>query len=170
MVRPCMLPAEAFDDPERRNDLPWLEGTLLGAMRTWVLGRKRGVPADGAIRTIFANLRALEASEHLGHFMTTLSQGCTRMIHVHCTCEPIVSADEALLLDIFAMVQEERADSATDLLMTFVTPEAAYAASAVALAIVRLLNAADNTIGRGPDAMRRHAADLDYAPAGVRLH
>ena len=174
MVQPEYSPIDNLSDLERRNDLPWLEGTLLAAMRTWVLGRKRGVPTDGAVRTIFANLRAIEASDHLDRFMLTLSRGCTRMIEVYCTCEPTVSADEAILLDVLAMMQEQQNDAATGLLQKLVASSAAYAASGEALAIVQLLNDAGNIIGRGPDAVRRHTLGADQAMATIpiprRLH
>jgi hypothetical protein len=161
-------------EPECRDHLPWLDGTILAAMRSWVLASRRGVPAEPAIDTIFANLRAPEAAEHLHHLMRGLSQGCTRMIEVHCTCEPYLSADEVLLLDSFAMLQEKRHDGATSLLRAFTTPAAAYAASAHALAIVQLLNDAGHTITRGPDALRRHIQDSEDCGTDIampmRLH
>jgi hypothetical protein len=169
MMRPAISPLQEDMDQERRNDLPWLDGTILAVMRTWVLACKRRVPADGAVRTIFANLRALEASEHLNRFMTALSEGCTRTIHVHCTCEPYLSADEALLLDIFALTQEGQADTATDLLLTFVNTASACAATEEATAIVKLLNGSGNVIGRGPDAVRRHVPDRDRGFARMRI-
>ena len=150
-----------FSISEVRNDLSWLEGTILSAMRSWVLGCRRGVSADVPIQTIFANLRAPEATQHLNCFMRGLSQGCTRMIKVYCTCEPLLSADEVLLLDTFAMMQEEMHDGATSLLQRFATPAAAYEASGHALAIVQILNAAGHVLARGPAAVQRHAQSAD---------
>ena len=105
---------------ELRDELSWLDGTLLAAMRAWVLGCKRGVPADLPIQMIFANLRTPEAIGHLDRFMRALSQGCTRMIEIYCTCEPVLSSDEVLLLDAFAMMQEGMHDAATALLWTLI--------------------------------------------------
>jgi hypothetical protein len=155
--------------PEARDELAWLEGTILAALRTWVLASKRGVAADSAIQAMFANLRATEASDHLDRFMRGLSKGCTRMIQVYCTCEPELSPDEVLLLDMFALLQEDRHEAATDLLQRIVTPAAAYSASGDALAIVQLLNAAHHNIARGPAALQRLASDPDEAVAASRL-
>jgi len=159
---------------ELRDELSWLDGTLLAAMRAWVLGCKRGVPADLPIQMIFANLRTPEAIGHLDRFMRALSQGCTRMIEIYCTCEPLLSSDEVLLLDAFAMMQEGMHDAATALLRTFASSEAAHAASGNALAIVQVLNDAGHTIARGPAAVERQARSSDEPFANIakskRLH
>ena len=89
-----------------RDELPWLEGAILAAMRTWVLGCKRGVSAETSVQVIFANLQAREAAEHFVRFMQALNKGCTRMINVYCTCEPILNDDEVMLLDVFAILHD----------------------------------------------------------------
>ncbi|MBS0643409.1 MAG: hypothetical protein U1E70_06965 [Acetobacteraceae bacterium] len=141
---------------ENRDGLTWLEGTILAAIRTWVLGCKRGVSAERPLQILFGNLRAFPAAEHLDHFMQALNGGCTRMIEVCCTCEPMLSGDEMLLLDMFALMQEERHEAATDLLARFVTATAAHDASGHALAIVQVLREAGHALARGPAALRRH--------------
>jgi hypothetical protein len=157
---------------ELRDELPWLEGTILAAMRTWVLGCKRGVPVEMPVQVAFANLRAPEAAEHLDRFMQALSKGCTRMIDIYCTCEPVVSADEALLLDVFAILQEGFSDTATGLLHGFVEPTTAHTASGDALVIVQVLKNAGHVIARGPAALQRHDGDNSFPVAGalIRLH
>ena len=94
------------------------------------------------------------------------------MIDIYCTCEPFVSADEALLLDVFAVMQEGLHDTATDLLHRLVEPTMAYAASDDALAIVHVLRNTGHVITRGSDALRRHNGDSDFPAIGVltRLH
>jgi len=134
---------------EARDELTWLEGSILGGMRTWVLVCKRGVPADSAIQAMFANLRATEASKHLDRFMRGLSKGCIRMIEVYCTCEPDLRTDEVLLLDVSALMQEDLHDDATSLLQRIVTPETAYSASGDALAIIQVLNSTGHALARG---------------------
>lgn len=143
-------------DIEIRDELTWLDGTLLAAMRTWVLGCKRGAPAETPIQVLFGNLRASAAADHLDQFMRALNGGCTRLIEVYCTCEPNLSGDEIVLLDMFALMQEERHAAATDLLTRFVTPTAAHDACGHALAIVQILREAGHAIARGPAALRRH--------------
>ena len=157
---------------ELRDELPWLEGVILAAMRTWVLGCKRGVSADTPVQVAFTNLRAQEAAEYLVRFMQALNRGCTRMIDIYCTCEPVMSADEGLLLDIFALLQEGLHDIATDLLHRLVEPTTAYVASDDALAVVQVLRSAGHVIARGPAALRRASQDHPFPAIGAltRLH
>jgi len=154
---------------ELRDELSWLEGTLLNAMRTWVLARKRQLSSEMPIRIVFDNLRAVQGAEHLDRLMETLSTGCTRMINVHCTCDPVLSDDEVTLLDLLAVLQQRSHDDALDLLRAFLNPTASHAAAGHALAIVQLLNGAGHTIVREGAAHRRHRSGNDCLLAGLAL-
>jgi hypothetical protein len=156
-------------DCELRDELPWLEGAFLTAIRTWVLSAKRGVSPEMPLQTLFAHLRASDATQHLDLFLQTLSSGCTRMISVYCTCEPVVGPDEMVLLDVFAVLQEGLHDTATDMLQKFANPTAAHIATGHALAISQILKDAGHTIARGPAALQR-LGDIHPIPASARLH
>jgi hypothetical protein len=154
---------------ELRDELSWLEGTLLNAMRTWVLARKKQVSSETPIRIVFDHLRAVEGANHLDRMMQTLSTGCTRMIYVHCTCDPVLSDDEVTLLDVLAVLQQRAHDDALDLLRTFLDPTASHAAAGEALAIVQLLNGAGHTIVREGAALRRHRNGNGCSLAGFAV-
>ena len=156
-------------DIELRDELPWLEGMLLTAMRTWVFGCKRGIATDGQIEAIFAGLRASEATAYLDRLLRALNAGCTRMIEISCLCDPALSADEVLLLDTLALQQERRDTDATLLLQAFVTPASASEAAGNALGIVQVLNAAGHVLRRAESVIqRRGLGKFDRHPlAGI---
>src|SRR3954451_4751891 len=155
---------------ELRDELPWLEGSILAAMRTWVLGCKRGVSTEVPVQVLFANLRASEAAAELDRFMQALNRGCTRMIEVSCTCEPLLSDDEALLLDMFALLQQGGNPAATVLLARLVEPAAAHLAAGPALAVIQVVAEAGHVLTRGPAAWRRYGDDSEEAfPGGSAI-
>ncbi len=109
---------------DERTALPQAEGVLLWSMRTWVLGLCRKMEVAPRIRSAFAGLDATEAAEGLDGFMAALEHGNARTIAVDTMCTPRVSADERILLDVFAHVQAGRAAEAASRLRGMVRPAA----------------------------------------------
>jgi hypothetical protein len=96
--------------------LPMLENALLWAMRAWVIGHSRRVDVAERIDRVFDRLGAQGAARHLDRFMSVLSRSATRVLEVHCVCHTEVSDDEAALLHLFALQQDEAYEEAYILL------------------------------------------------------
>lgn len=96
--------------------LPMLENALLWAMRAWVIGHSRRIDVASRIERLFESLGAPEAAPHLDAFMRVLSRTASRVLEVHCVCHTEVSDDEAALLSLFALQQDESYDEAYALL------------------------------------------------------
>ena len=125
------------DDRPAFAELPELERVLLWSMRVWVIGHCRQQLVSARIATALGE-HGLEGSlPELDAFMGALSRGASRPIELLCLCRAEVSDDERLLLDAFALCQQDEADDAQTALCTFLTDHAAtYAvrkAEAVAL-------------------------------------
>jgi hypothetical protein len=107
--------------------LPTLENALLWTMRAWVIGRCRNRDTAGRIAEVFGKLGAPACARHLDGFMTALGRGAIRCLEVNCVCHPEVSDDEAVLLEIFALQQQEHYDEAYELLAGMTTEFSAAA-------------------------------------------
>lgn len=124
------------DDPTTFADLPEAERTLLWSMRVWVIGHCRQQEVSTRIAAALGELGVERSLADLESFMVALSRGASRPIALLCLCRTEVSADERLLLDAFALLQQDEADDAQILLCSFLTERAATIAirSAEALA------------------------------------
>lgn len=109
----------------RCDALPNLDHALLWTMRAWVLGQCRKQDTGDQIRQVFQTLGAPEGDRQLDHFMRALSHGARRCVEINCVCNPHVSADEARLLDVFRLQQQERHDEAFETLTTLIVEFAA---------------------------------------------
>lgn len=106
-----------FGSSVRRCDaLPNLDHALLWTMRAWVLGQCRKKDTGEQIRQVFQTLGAPEGDRQLDRFMRALSHGARRSVEINCVCNPNVSEDEARLLDVFRLQQQERHDEAFETL------------------------------------------------------
>jgi hypothetical protein len=101
--------------------LPTLENALLWTMRAWVIGRCYNRDTAGRIDDVFHKLGVAAGARHLDGFMTALSRGALRSLEVNCVCHPAVSDDEAALLEIFALQQQERHEGAFEVLAAMAT-------------------------------------------------
>lgn len=144
-------------DHANRSELPLLENALLWAIRAWVIGHNRNIDTGGRIGRMFGNLRAPEAVLRLDAFMDALRLGARRQLAIGCVCQPEISADEALLLDILALLQEACEDEAAILLGRLVAGETVAPASCHALGLVLCLNTAGHYLPRAAETIRRHA-------------
>ncbi|GAB0116699.1 hypothetical protein Acid7E03_07710 [Acidisoma sp. 7E03] len=87
-------------------------------MRAWVLGQCRKQDTVPQISQVFHSLGAPEGTRQLDRFMQALAYGARRNLAVHCVCNPQVSADEACLLAVLRLQQQERHEEAFDMLAT----------------------------------------------------
>ena len=116
------------NEPLLTENLPDAERALLWVMRAWVIGHCRDEDVSERIAAMLAKLGARGSLVHLDRFMAALCRGAMRQIDVNCVCNPKVSHDERLLLDVFALQQQERHDDAYALLRSLVTEGAAIIA------------------------------------------
>lgn len=155
-----------------RDSLPSLEKALLWTMRAWALGHCRREPVEERIQTVFDHLHASEAAYHLEHFMQALGRGALRSLEVNCVCNEVFSADEATLLEIFALQQREQHEEAFEKLSSMTTEFSAMAGcdhanrAALALAEAGHFFAAEPL--RSVSGRPRFAATA--VPAPYRLH
>lgn len=141
--------------------LPELENALLWCMRAWVIGYAEHKRVSHRIAAVFNRLGAPGAAEELEQFMGLLSRNVRRMVEVNCVCCEQVSADEHLLLDVFALQQQEDHGAAYALMAQLIDAPAAEAAcdhaQRLALALAAAGRALAETfplpIGRMPEAM-----------------
>ena len=113
------------DDRPIFAELPETEHTLLWSMRVWVIGQCRRQPVTARIAAALGKHGLEQAQPQLEAFMGALSRGASRPIELLCLCRTDVSDDERLLLDAFALLQQDEADDAQALLCTFLTDHAA---------------------------------------------
>jgi len=125
------------DDRPAFAELPEAERVLLWSMRVWVIGHCRQQSVSARIATALGAHGLEHSLPELDAFMGALSRGAFRPIELLCLCRAEVSGDERVLLDAFALCQQDEADDAQASLCTFLTDHAAaYAvrkAEAVAL-------------------------------------
>jgi hypothetical protein len=154
--------------------LPPLENALLWAMRAWTIGSVSHVDVAGRIVTLFSLLNAPEAAGYLGGFMGVLSYSATRGLDINCTCNPDVSVDESLLLDVFALQQEGFHADALTLLAGMIPGRAASTGCDSAMRLVQALRNAGHRLPRGADAVWRHCfqqpADGRVGSVSTLLH
>ncbi len=115
-------------DRDRCSELPELENALIWCMRAWVIGHCNHRKVSDGIESVFAALGVASAVADLYGFMRVLSQGARRTVEVNCVCYPDVSADERLLLDVFALQQNEDHEDAYAVMSHLMTERAAMAA------------------------------------------
>ena len=108
--------------------LPELENALLWCMRAWVIGYAEHKRVSHRIAAVFNRLGAPGGAEELERFMGLLSRNVRRMVEVNCVCCEQVSADEHLLLDVFALQQQEDHSAAYALMARLINEPAAEAA------------------------------------------
>jgi hypothetical protein len=154
----------------RCDALPSLDHALLWTMRAWVLGQCRKRDTGEQIRQVFQTLGAPEGDRQLDRFMRALSHGARRSLEVNCVCNPHVSADEARLLDVFRLQQQERHDEAFETLLALAGEFAAITGCDSANRIALALAECGQTLSVVPptSASRWHSTVAD---AGLhRLH
>ena len=118
------------------------ERIVLWTMRAWVIGITQKIPVEEQIQDAFNRIGAPDATGQLYGFMWILSQGASRMLNVDCVCQPRLSRDERMLLDIMALSQHERTFEAMLLLRSLVRRGSAVAAAESAIKVTRSLSAA----------------------------
>ena len=116
------------DDCESFNELPSAEATLLWVMRVWVIGHLRQQDVSARIGAALREIGADQAQPYLDGLMVALSRGARRPLEILCLCRTEVTADERLLLDSVALIQQDEAVEALDSLCTLLTDPAAAAA------------------------------------------
>ena len=146
--------------------LPMLENALLWSMRAWVIGHSRRVDVSERIARVFDRLGAPEAARHLDGFMWSLSQTATRVLEVHCVCYSEVSGDEAALLHLLALQQDEEYEEAFSLMAAMTIERGAVLACDHACRLVLALRDAGQTLHRKPHAAA--ACDPRWADQGGR--
>lgn len=107
---------------DERAALASAPGAILWSMRAWVLGLLRDVDMGPRIRSAMAGVDAADAGPGLVGFMETLDVGGIRAIDVETMCNPRLSADERLLLGVFASVAAGRTAEAARVLRGMVGP------------------------------------------------
>jgi hypothetical protein len=143
--------------------LPMLENALLWAMRAWVIGHSRRVDVADRIGRVFDRLGAQGAARHLDRFMAVLSQSATRVLEVHCVCHTDISADEAALLHLFSLQQDEAYEEAHLLLASMTIEPGAVLGCDHAGRLALALRDAGQTLQRKTDP----AAPVDPRWAGL---
>lgn len=113
------IPAAMAED--QRAALPPAQGVILWSMRAWVLGLARDTDMTVRIRGAFDGVDAPDAAGDLIAFMEALDAAGTRTIDVERMCNPRLSADERLLLDVFARIAAGNAAAAARVLRGMVT-------------------------------------------------
>ena len=154
----------------RCDALPNLDHALLWTMRAWVLGQCRKRETGDQIRQVFQTLGAPEGDRQLDRFMRALSHGARRSLEVNCVCHPHVSEDEARLLEVFRLQQQERHDEAFETLSAIAVEFAAITGCDSANRIVLALAECGQIFTTVPlaGASRWHTTVVD---AGLhRLH
>ncbi len=131
-----------------RSNLTTLENALLWTMRAWVIGHCQRVDVAHRIETVFDQLGAPEAAASLGGFMSALSQGAKRVLEVNCVCCPDVSEDEAALLRVVALQQEEAHEEAFAVLSDMTVERATASACDNGYRLILALNSAGHTLPR----------------------
>ncbi len=154
--------------------LPMLEEALLWTMRAWVIGHSRRVDVGARIDRVFRRLGAPHASLYLAGFMGVLSRTATRVLEVNCVCHPEVSADEAALLRVLLLQQDEAYEDAYALLASMTTEVGAAAGCDHACRLALALQDAGHTLGRKKDVPRDRgglvSSHLSGRPASATLH
>ena len=111
----------------RTDNLPFAEQLVLWSFRYWVLGWRHQISVQGRLREAYARVHIPHAATWLATLMDTLSGSLSRSVQIHCACDRRISADEQLILDIFARCQVETgADGRVDTLhalRNFIAPE-----------------------------------------------
>lgn len=154
----------------RAGGLPDAENALLWATRAWVIGHCRRVDVTARIEAVLARLGAAEAAHDLNRFMSALRQGALRTIEINCVCHPEVSIDERMLLDVFALQQQEDHDDAYAILSCLLTERASVAACESAQRVGLSLAAAGRDLRCRPSAYVRHLRDYATARPSYLLH
>ena len=116
------------DDCESFDELPSAEATLLWVVRVWVVGHLRQEDVSARIGTALTKIGAERAQSYLNGFMWALSRGARRPLAILCLCRADVSADERVLLDTFAMLQQDEAAEAMAGLCGLLSDQAAAVA------------------------------------------
>ncbi len=114
--------------PGQFSALPVPHCTLLWCIRARVLELRRGIDASGQIDDMLTRMGVAKAASALRDMVGELSQSCTRMIEVRCTCHTGLSDDEHTLMAVFSMTQAFEFAAARRLLGRFVNPRGAEAA------------------------------------------
>ena len=135
--------------PMPRETLPLLENALLWTMRAWAIGHAHNRDTGGLIVDVFDKLGVPGCARHLDGLMTVLSLGATRHLEVNCVCYSEVSEDEAMLLEVFALQQQEHHEAAYELLSEITTEAAAALGCDSANRLAHLLREAG--LGLSPD-------------------
>ncbi|APH53265.1 Hypothetical protein GbCGDNIH9_0043 [Granulibacter bethesdensis] len=158
-------------DPALRagHELPMVEHALLWTMRAWAIGVSRRVNTSAAIQEVYQRLGIPAAALHLDGFMWALCRGARRQLDVNCVCQTVVSQDEALLLDVLALAQEQRYEAMT-VLSGMTKPEAAIAGCESAGQLMHLLNKVGHVMPRASAALRRHAFGTMEEGMSTALH
>jgi hypothetical protein len=133
-------------DHSRSSELPELENALLWCMRAWVIGHCNHRKVADRIETVLGALGAAAAVADLDGFMRALSQGARRRIEVNCVCYQDVSDDERLLLDAFALQQQEDHEDAYAILAHFMAERAVVVACEHAQRLALVLAAAGRVL------------------------
>ena len=116
------------NDCESFNELPSAEATFLWVIRVWVIGHLRQQDVSAHIGTALREIGADRSQPFLDGFMGALSRGARRPLEILCLCRTEVTADERLLLDSVALIQQDETVEALDQLCTLLTDPAAAAA------------------------------------------
>ena len=116
------------DECERFDALPSAERTLLWVMRVWVIGHIRQQDVAGRIGAALTDVGAECAQPCLDGFMWALSRGARRPLHILCLCRTEVSDDERVLLNAFALLQQDEAVEALTGLCSLLSDAAASVA------------------------------------------
>ena len=115
------------DTADERLALSVEQGALLWCMRLWVVGLHHEVAAATRIRTMIERLGASQAAPCLDEFMLALGGGATRRLAIGCMCQPHLTGDERVLLDVLGLAQHSRPFEALTLLRAVVTETGARA-------------------------------------------
>ncbi len=145
---------------------------MLWSMRTWVIGTCREVPVEAQIRAVVETIAAPPAADMLFGFMWAVGHGAMRELTIACVCEPRISPDERLLLDVLALYQDGRNLEAMMLLRSILPPQAALAARDSAEGLATILGASDHRLASPRLPAMQHIAFVadDARPSPTRLH
>ncbi len=155
---------------DERLALPVAENALLWCMRVWVAGLNRDIGAERRIEDVLALLNAPEAAEYLFGFMFALRHAAVRTIGVECPCRPRVSADERLLLGVFALAQKGQSLDAMLALRGLVSAPGARVAWLSAEGVAGALLRTGRRLAPPASTTARYAVFRRPEPAGRTLH
>lgn len=157
--------------PRSVLELPWLERTLLWAIRSWAAYHDAPQPVWTALEQVFSEVGMHPALEPFGRMMTGVFAGLKRWPDIRCVRCLRLGKDEYELLFVLTGAVHAQQSSIEPYFKRLLLPAAARVATAAALEVVSFIH---NAGWHAQAAVDIHAAAdfrlLDPAPLHASRH